>query len=636
MRPLHREEPDPVKTRRSLRGKVLVLLLAIGLGPLLIAGGVNINRAVEKGKQTERQRLAQAARFAAVSVTDLFGRARQDVRLLARRFPVEGFDFAAAERALDRGARLATLESWRDAPLISRLVQEFATLFVALDDGRVVYTTPFSNQGTIDLAERPWFEGLSERGGLAPGPLPPLTTANNPGVIVFAPLLRRGERLTGYVGAVIASDVLDEILVRAESGMGDGGARTTMALLDPEGRIAAHTDPRRVGSPIEPELWNDPAPGTRELDLGEVPVVASWGDVGRVGWRVVIVTHRDDAYRYVYSLIWLLMVVIALTLLLVLLMADYSARRLLEPIHELEQGAQMIGAGSLDYRIQLDTHNQDELGRLARSFNAMGESVQRSRQQLESYGRSLETARKELDAIVYGITHDLKKSLRGIEAFASFLGEDYADALDEDGLEMLGSIAVNVDRINRLADDLIGLVETEREPGQPTSFDVAELLEEAREAVLARHPGEVLIEGDLPAMTGDRARLLLVFDNLIDNGLKFNRAETPQVIIRGSDAMLSWRFEVIDNGIGIEPRFRDRVFDLFTRLNHQDEFSGNGTGLNLARRIVEEHRGQLLLTENPDGGCVFTVILPKESEALTEPSISAWRLPGESADLDPI
>ncbi len=628
------EEPDPVKTRRSLRGKVLVLLLAIGLGPLLVAGGVNINRAVEKGKQTERQRLAQAARFAAVSATDLFDRGIEDVRLLARRFPVEIFDFQRAERTVDRGRRLAALDEWRDAPLISRLVQEFATLFVALDDGRLVYTTPFSNQGEIDMSERLWFDGLADRGGLAPGPLPPLTTSLEPGAIVFAPLVRRNGKLAGYLGAIIASEMLADILRQADEGLADAGSRTALAIVDPDGRIAAHSDPTRVGSPLEGELWADNAPGTREVRLGDEPVVASWGDVGRVGWRVVIVTHRDDAYRYVYGLIWLLMVVIVLTFVLVLLMADYSARRLLEPIHELEQGAQMIGAGSLDYRIELDTHNQDELGRLARSFNAMGESVQRSRSQLESYGHSLETARKELDAIVYGITHDLKKSLRGIEAFASFLGEDYAESLDEDGLEMLGSIAVNVDRINQLADDLIGLVENEREPGQPASFDMGELLEDVRQAVLARHPGEVVFEGVLPQMTGDRARLQLVFDNLIDNGLKFNRSATPRVVIRGSDALLNWRFEVVDNGIGIEARFRDRVFDLFARLNQQDEFAGNGTGLNLARRIVEEHRGQLTAAENPDGGSVFTVTLPKESEALTQPSIAAWRLPGESADVD--
>lgn len=628
------EELDPVKTRRSLRGKVLVLLLALSLGPLLVAGGVNINRAVEKGKQTERQRLAQAARFAAVSVTDLFARARQDVRLLARRFPVEAFDFDAAERAIERGGRLATLEEWRDAPLISRLAQEFAILFVALDDGRVVYTTPFSNQGLIDMAEQPWFEAMADRGGLAPGPLHPMTNRREPGVVVFAPLVRRSGVLAGHLGAIIDSGALAGILDRAEAGLANSGSRTTVAIIDPDGRIAGHSDPRRVGTPLESALWEARRPGTRELMLGETPVVVSWGDVGPVGWQVAIVTHRDDAYRYVYSLIWLLMVVIVLTLVLVLLMADYSARRLLEPLHELEQGAQMIGAGSLDYRIELDTHNKDELGRLARSFNAMGESVQRSRQQLESYGRSLETARKELDAIVYGITHDLKKSLRGIEAFSSFLGEDYAEVLDEDGLEMLGSIAVNVDRINQLADDLIGLVENEREPGQPVSFDMREMLEEVRTRALDRHPGEVIIEGEMPPMTGDRARLLLVFDNLVDNGLKFNRSETPRVVVRGSDGMLEWRFEVIDNGIGIEPRFRERIFDLFARLNHQDEFAGNGTGLNLARRVVEEHRGQLEVSEGPDGGTNFTVTLPKESEALTEPSIAAWRLPGESADVE--
>lgn len=624
----------PLLTRLSLRAKVTMLLLAISLGPLLVAGGININRAVEQGKRAERQRFAHLARFAAFAVNDLADEALIEVRLMARRFPVEAFDFdkVAAELGAGHGLRASLGLDWRDAPMLVALQGEYTGLFLALASGRVFYTFPFFNAtDPLLLTAHPDARRFEQSGAVVSGPFEPMTTPDRPGGLAVAPMQTRSGVVMGYVGLVIATDRLNDLLQRSIRGFGiDADDGLSLALVDERGRILAHDDVRRLGQALDPAL--DAAPvGTAEIDYGTGRSLLSIADVPSTGWQVVLVTPLTVAYRHVYGLIWLLVVVIVLTFVFVLLLADRSGRVLLGPIRELEQGAQMIGAGALDYRIELDTHGGDELGRLARTFNEMGENLLRSRKQLEAYGRSIETARKELDAIVFGITHDLKKSLRGIEAFASFLGEDYADALDDEGLEMLGSISVNVDRINQLADDLIGLVEHEREHGKPVRFEMTELLEEARDRVLERQRGEVSIEGEMPSLTGDRARLLLVFDNLIDNGLKFNRSAKPRVRVKVADDILTWRFDVIDNGIGIEPRYRERIFELFARLNQQDAFSGNGTGLNLARRIVEEHRGRITVGDGEEGGTRFSVSLPKEAaEALTEPSVAALRLPGDA------
>lgn len=622
----------PLLTRMSLRAKVTWLLLLIGLGPLLVAGGININRAVERGKQSERQRFAHLARFAAFAVNDLVDEALIEVRLMARRFPVEAFDFdqVGADLEAGQGLRASLGLDWRDAPMLVALQGEYTGLFLALANGRVFYTFPFFNVTVpLMLGDHPEMARIPKNGAVVSGPFEPMTTMSRPGGLAVAPLVSRSDEVEGYVGLVIATDRLNDLLERSIRGFGvDDDAGLSLALVDPSGRILAHDDPRQLGQALASELMAIPI-GTSEFQVGAGRVLVSSEDVPSTRWRMVLMTPLDVAYRHVYGLIWMLVVVIVLTLVFVLLMADRTARVLIGPIRELEQGAQMIGAGALDYRIELGNHGRDELGRLARTFNEMGENLLVSRKQLEAHRRSIETARKELDAIVFGITHDLKKSLRGIEAFASFLAEDYEEVLDEDGAELLQQISSNVDRINRLADDLTGLVEHDREP-RPERFESASLLEEARDRVLERHRGEVEIGGELPALSGDRARLLLVFDNLIDNGLKFNRSETPTVRVIVRDEGLTWRFDVVDNGIGIEPRYRDKVFDLFTRLNHQDAFAGNGTGLNLARRIVEEHRGSIEVGDGDDGGARFTVWLPKETaEALTEPSVAALRLPGE-------
>ncbi|MCA9538854.1 MAG: HAMP domain-containing protein [Myxococcales bacterium] len=623
----------PLFLRMSLRTKVTVLLLAISLGPLLVAGVINIDRAVERGMRSERQRFAQSARFAAFAFADLFTRVSADVRLMARRFPVESFHFDEVRRELDAGGGpRPTLDEWRDARILTLLQQDYDSLFVALPDGRVFFTFPYHNvTHPIDLRASPWFARLAEGGGLASGPLPPLSTDIRPGLVALQPLRHRDGNVAGYLGALISSGRLNDILVRTLHGLGEAGETSSMTLIDDEGRTVARDRAMTMDAELGSSLWKLGTQGTVEVEHPEGDHLAARAEVGRSGWIVQLLTPTDEAYRHVYGLIWLLVVVIVLTFIFVLLFADYSATLLLQPIRDLERGAEMIGQGALDYRIRLDTHTRDELGHLASAFNTMGDNLLRSRRQVEGYSRSLETAQRELDAMVYGITHDLKKSLRGIEAFASFLGEDYADHIDDEGMEMLASIAANVDRINQLADDLIGLVEHEQRVVPTERFEMRDLLHEVRERALERHPnGRVDLVGEMPAINGDRGRLMLVFDNLVDNGLKFNRAARPHIEIRCFDDLLSWRFDIIDNGIGIEPRYHDRIFELFARLNHQDEFAGNGTGLNLARRIVEEHRGRIEVAPGELGGCRFSVILPKEANALTAPSLRALALPGTS------
>lgn len=613
----------PLLARFSLRTKVTVLLLALSLGPLLLAGTVNVNRAVERGKLSERLRFAQGAIFAAHAFADLADRLRKDVQLLARRFPVETFDFQAeADRLADFPFPRPKVTGWRDASILAGLHQDYLLIFVALADGRVFYTHPFHNvRVPVDLDEMPWMTTLEEHGNVAMGALPPLTSRELAGLVSVAPLVTRDGRRMGWLGAVLDGAQLEAIVDRTLSTYGSSGVGSRLLLLTPDGRVAADSARKGLGKPAPPHLVELLFPGTSELHIPDGGWVVARAEVARTGWFVQLLTPIHSAYRHVYLMIWMLIAVTVLTFIFVLLFADYLASVLLRPIHELERGAQMVGAGALDYRIELAVHGDDELGRLAHAFNEMGENLLRSQKQVKAYSRNLETAHEELDAMVYAITHDLKKSLRGIEAFASFLEEDYAPSFDEDGVELLRSITSNVERINALADDLIRLVEQERERGEAMRFDMAALLSEARERALARHPGEVIVEPPMPEVMADRDRLLLVFDNLIDNGLKFNDNPTPRVTIRCGDDGLDWRFEVEDNGIGIEPQYHERVFELFARLNHHEAFRGSGTGLNLARRIVQDHRGTLSLRSQPGRGTTFVLTLPKDPALLTSPGL---------------
>lgn len=617
-------------SRANLRTKVTLLLLALSLGPLLTSAIVNENRAVATGKAAVRERHAQAARFAAFSVATLFEDIQRDVRLLARRFPADALDLDAIGAKLDASPGLLTeAPGTDDLQVFAALHGSESRTFLALPDGRVFFAEPYHNAPRgLNLAPLQWFAQLGPKGGLTLGDLAPLTPPGRPSLVAVIPLTRRDGRPGGYVGHIVGQTELDTIIGEAmwldRSAPGSSGERRpgiSLGLVAPSGVFAAHSDPTLAGRAAPAYVMDNRFPGTTEVDRAGDDVVLARADVSSTRWFVSLTTPRHAAYRDVYTVIWLLTAVVVLTLIFVLLFADYLASVLLRPIEELERGAQMIGAGALDYRIELNQHSHDELGRLAGTFNNMGESLLRTRREVDASARHLQVANQELDAMVYAITHDLKKSLRGIEAFSTFLEEDYQSRLDAEGIEMLRSIVLNVHRIEKLADDLIGLVQHERERSENARFSLMDVLRDAREHCLGIHLGEVVIQPGMPELVGDRVRISLLFTNLISNGLKFNRSPRPRVELEWSDLGAYWEITVTDNGIGIDTRYHDHIFDLFFRLNPKDEFDGTGTGLNLCKRIVEEHRGTLRLESEAGKGARFVVLLPKDPALLTTPGL---------------
>ncbi|MEE2756706.1 MAG: ATP-binding protein, partial [Myxococcota bacterium] len=204
--------------------------------------------------------------------------------------------------------------------------------------------------------------------------------------------------------------------------------------------------------------------------------------------------------------------------------------------------------------------------------------------------------------------------------------------LGNNGREMLNTISINVDRITQLTDDLVGLVNAEREKSENEEFELGDILSEVRQRALERYQGEVLICGDLPLLLGDKARLTLVFDHLVENGLKFNQHSVPCVEFSVLDMGIEYRIDVTDNGIGIPPNQYENIFALFAKLHPDEMYSGSGTGLNIARRIVADHRGRIDVSAVEGGGSRFSIFLPKDGSRLTSPG---FRITGDGK-IEPV
>jgi light-regulated signal transduction histidine kinase (bacteriophytochrome) len=149
----------------------------------------------------------------------------------------------------------------------------------------------------------------------------------------------------------------------------------------------------------------------------------------------------------------------------------------------------------------------------------------------------------------------------------------------------------------------------------PVDFNRA--LEEALENLRARieETGAEVRHTTLPVLPGEYRQVVQLFQNLVGNALKFQGVDPPRVVIGARERESDWRFAVKDNGIGIDPRFHQRIFGMFQRLHTAEEFPGTGVGLALCKRIVERHGGELWVHSAPGEGATFFFTIPKQAAA---------------------
>jgi PAS domain S-box-containing protein len=229
----------------------------------------------------------------------------------------------------------------------------------------------------------------------------------------------------------------------------------------------------------------------------------------------------------------------------------------------------------------------------------------------------LEAKNAELERFAYTVSHDLKSPLITIKGFASVLESDLRSGDVNRALDDLSRINSAADKMATLLDELLQLSRVGRMTNDPTDLPFTELAREAVELVQGRLDecgAEVTVEPGMPVVRGDRVRLREMLQNLLENAVKFRDAERPlklEIGVRGSGPGAV--FFVRDNGMGIEPRYLEKVFGLFEQLDPSG--AGTGIGLALVRRIVEFHGGRIWVeSEGVGRGAVFRFTIGGTSE----------------------
>jgi light-regulated signal transduction histidine kinase (bacteriophytochrome) len=218
----------------------------------------------------------------------------------------------------------------------------------------------------------------------------------------------------------------------------------------------------------------------------------------------------------------------------------------------------------------------------------------------------------DFDQFAYVASHDLQEPLRAIASFTSLLSRRYRGKLDEQADEFIGHIEAGARRMSELLRDLLEFSRAGRSREAPGPVPAGRSLDAALEHLapeIAAAKAEI-VRSELPEVVADEAQLAQVFEHLVGNAIKFRGSAPLRVSIDAERKDGGWQFHVRDNGIGIDPKFAERIFVIFQRLHARDRYPGNGVGLAICKRIVERHGGRIAVDSRPDEGADFRFTLP--------------------------
>jgi len=245
------------------------------------------------------------------------------------------------------------------------------------------------------------------------------------------------------------------------------------------------------------------------------------------------------------------------------------------------------------------------------------EEVQRLREELEELTKRLRSQEKsrneDLRQFAYAASHDLREPLRMVASYTQLLARRYQDQLDDDGREFMRYILDATKRMDRMLADLLTYSHQFRASEHVLSTVDAEAALHGVQLTLdktIRENNAEITHDPLPQVRFDFNQLTLLLVHLITNAITFHGPETPRIHISAMEQDDSFLFTIRDNGIGIEPRFHEQVFGVFKRL-HGHEYPGNGIGLAICKRIVEQHGGKIWVESELGQGSTFRFTLPK-------------------------
>ncbi|MCB0610032.1 MAG: PAS domain-containing protein [Lewinella sp.] len=251
-------------------------------------------------------------------------------------------------------------------------------------------------------------------------------------------------------------------------------------------------------------------------------------------------------------------------------------------------------------------------------------------EKVQEYNVKLESSNKALERFAYAASHDMKEPLRTIGGFAGLLKQEAYLTANLNIQEYVGFIDQGVRRMDAIIKSLLELSRLNEENPACQLIDLNVVITEIREKLhsLLTRKNARIIGHNLPEIYGNYGQLSLLFQNLIENGIKYNESASPEVSITALEALNGYEFSIRDNGIGINPIYKDQIFLMFKRLHSWAEYEGTGMGLAICKKIIDHLDGRIWLEPGNAEGSTFKLWIPEKkadgpSSSKTQPDFVA-------------
>jgi signal transduction histidine kinase len=250
----------------------------------------------------------------------------------------------------------------------------------------------------------------------------------------------------------------------------------------------------------------------------------------------------------------------------------------------------------------------------ARLYEQAQQEIAERRKAEEALALQAQALDAELEQIFFVASHHLQEPLRMVVSYSQLLEQRYKNELDEHADELISYAVNGATRIQALINDLLAFsrIGTRQRPLEPV--DSGTIVDRALSYLkfLVEKSGAVVTRGILPTVLADEVQLTQLFQNLIDNAIKFRSDRPLEIHVSARQDGDQWEFTVRDNGIGIESQYSERIFQVFQRLHGPDEYSGTGIGLAISKKIVERHGGRIWVESELGKGSTFFFTIPMQ------------------------
>ncbi|MDO8127215.1 MAG: ATP-binding protein, partial [Candidatus Brocadiales bacterium] len=407
------------------------------------------------------------------------------------------------------------------------------------------------------------------------------------------------------------------------TGLGETGE---VYIVDGDGTML--TESRFIdGAPLRQKVYTEPvskiAEGGAEMagvysDYRGVPVVGASRYIPEYGWILLSEMDESEAFTPIRTLGIVVLVVGLVAAAAAAGVGIVFSTSVSRPIKRLTDATRRFAGGDLGARTEVT--RRDEIGDLAKSFNAMAQGLEveitehkLAEGKLSRTVTDLERSNAELQQFAYVASHDLQEPLRMVASYTQLLARRYKGNLDADADEFIAFAVDGANRMQTLINDLLqySRVGTRGKPFELTNTKTVLDQTVSNLDVAIKESGAVITHDTLPTVMADATQLTQVFQNLISNAIKFRSKETPRVHVSAKEKENEWVFSVRDNGIGIDPQYFDRIFVIFQRLHGKTEYPGTGIGLAVSKRIVERHEGRIWVESKEGKGSTFYFTIPK-------------------------